>query len=94
MDDLVPARYRHCAVAVTLGSGESQTHGVFVFGGKASDGTVLDAEHYCALWTSNNGWHSIPVDGPRPSVRFGAAISTIGSAQDWGLLIGGATTQL
>ncbi|CAN9229171.1 unnamed protein product [Alternaria alternata] len=90
VDDLVPARYRHCAVAVTLGSGESQTHGVFVFGGKASDGTVLDAEHYCALWTANNGWHSIPVDGPRPSVRFGAAISTIGSAQDWGLLIGGA----
>ncbi|CAN9197823.1 unnamed protein product [Alternaria sp. RS040] len=90
VDDLVPARYRHCAVAVTLGNGELQTHGVFVFGGKASDGTVLDAEHYCALWTANNGWHSIPVDGPRPSVRFGAAISTIGSAQDWGLLIGGA----
>jgi tRNA wybutosine-synthesizing protein 4 len=90
VDDLVPARYRHCAVTVALGSGESQTHGVLIFGGKASDGTVLDAEHYCALWTANNGWHSIPVDGPRPSARFGAAMSTIDSAQDWGLLTGGA----
>jgi tRNA wybutosine-synthesizing protein 4 len=90
VDDLVPARYRHSAVAITLGSGESQVHGVLVFGGKASDGTVLGAEHYCALWTANNGWHSIPVDGPRPSARFAAAISTIDSAQDWGLLTGGA----
>ncbi|KAI4704021.1 hypothetical protein J4E81_001085 [Alternaria sp. BMP 2799] len=90
VDDLVPARYRHSAVAVVLGSGESQIHGVFVFGGKASDGTVLDAEHYCALWTANGGWNSIPVDGPRPSARFAAAMSTIDFAQDWGLLTGGA----
>ncbi|KAL6161294.1 tRNA methyltransferase ppm2 [Exserohilum turcicum] len=90
VDDLVPARYRHSAVAVSLGSGESQCHGVLVFGGRASDGTVLDANRYCALWTANNGWHSISVDGPRPSARFGAAMSTIDSAKNQGLVIGGA----
>lgn len=90
VDDLAPARYRHSAVAVSLGSGESQSHGVLVFGGRASDGTVLDTNHYCALWTANNGWHSISVDGPRPSARFGAAMSTIDFAKNWGLLIGGA----
>ena len=91
MDDLVPARYRHCAVAVKLGCGDIQDHGVLVFGGKVSDGTVLNADDHCALWTANNGWHSIPVDGPRPSARFGAAMSTIDSAQNCGLLTGGGT---
>ncbi|KNG46977.1 leucine carboxyl methyltransferase 2 [Stemphylium lycopersici] len=90
VDNLVPARYRHSAVSVALGCGDSKTQGVLVFGGKASDGTVLNAEDCCALWTANNGWHSIPVDGPRPSARFGAAISTIDSSQNWGLLTGGA----
>ncbi|KAF7442473.1 O-Methyltransferase polyketide biosynthesis [Pyrenophora tritici-repentis] len=89
VDGLVPARYRHSAVAVMLGCGDTQEHGVLVFGGKASDGTVLDADDCCALWTANNGWHSIPVDGARPSARFGAAMSTIDSAQNRGLLTGG-----
>ncbi|EUC30052.1 hypothetical protein COCCADRAFT_7829 [Bipolaris zeicola 26-R-13] len=89
VDDLVPARYRHSAVAVQLGSGETYTHGVLVFGGKASDGTVLDANDYCALWTANTGWHSISVDGPHPSPRFGAATCTINSARNCGLLTGG-----
>jgi tRNA wybutosine-synthesizing protein 4 len=85
VDDLAPARYRHCATAVALGSGESQVHGVLIFGGKASDGRALDD---CSLWT-RDGWHSIPVDGPHPSARFGAAMSAIDSAQNWGLLTGG-----
>ncbi|KAJ6274624.1 hypothetical protein PSV08DRAFT_407236 [Bipolaris maydis] len=89
VDDLMPARYRHSAVAVQLGSGEAQTHGVLVLGGKASDGTVLDANNYCALWTANTGWHSISVDGPHPSPRFGAATCTINSARNCGLLTGG-----
>ncbi|USP76084.1 tRNA wybutosine-synthesizing protein 4 [Curvularia clavata] len=89
VDDLVPARYRHSAVSVLLGSGDSQTYGVLVFGGKASDGTVLDASDYCALWTANNGWHRISIDGPRPSARFGAAMATITSTKDGGLLVGG-----
>lgn len=86
VDELATARYRHCAVSLALEYEESQTHGVLVFGGKASDGTPLDD---CILWTANNGWHSIPVDGPNPSARFGAAISTMGSAENWGLLTGG-----
>jgi tRNA wybutosine-synthesizing protein 4 len=86
VDDIAPARYRHCAVAVTLGCGESQVRGVLIFGGKASDGQALDD---CLLWTASNGWHSIPVDGPRPSARFGAAMCAIDSAQSWGLLTGG-----
>ncbi|RMZ72641.1 leucine carboxyl methyltransferase 2 [Pyrenophora seminiperda CCB06] len=90
VDDLVPARYRHSAVAVTLGFGDTQDHGVLVWGGKASDGTVLGADNCCALWTTNKGWHSISIDGPRPSARFGAAMSTISSAQNCGLLTGGA----
>jgi tRNA wybutosine-synthesizing protein 4 len=89
VDDLVPARYRHSAVAVLLGSGDAQTYGVLVFGGKASDGTALNSNDYCALWTANSGWHSISVDGPRPSARFGAAMATISSAKNCGLLAGG-----
>ncbi|KAF2129601.1 LCM-domain-containing protein [Dothidotthia symphoricarpi CBS 119687] len=84
--DLTTARYRHCAVAVTSNCEGSQIEGVLVFSGKASDGTVLDDWQ---LWTANDGWHSISVDGPRPSARFGAAISTIGAGQDSGLLAGG-----
>ncbi|KAF1838075.1 LCM-domain-containing protein [Decorospora gaudefroyi] len=81
VDDLATARFRHCAVAITLGCGDTQFHGVLIFGGKASDGAALDD---CSLWTADNGWHSIPVDGPRPSARFGAAMSAIESPQNWG----------
>ncbi|KAH7398436.1 leucine carboxyl methyltransferase 2 [Pyrenochaeta sp. MPI-SDFR-AT-0127] len=86
VDDLATARYRHCAVSLALEYEESQINGVLVFGGKASDGKALDD---CILWTASNGWRSIPVDGPRPSARFGAAMSTMGSAESWGLLTGG-----
>ncbi|KAF1846610.1 LCM-domain-containing protein [Cucurbitaria berberidis CBS 394.84] len=82
---LPKARYRHCAVALALEFEGSQANSVLVFGGKASDGTALDD---CNLWT-NNGWHSLSVDGPRPPARFGAAMSTMSSAQNWGLLAGG-----
>ncbi|CAO2654888.1 Nn.00g116210.m01.CDS01 [Neocucurbitaria sp. VM-36] len=84
--ELPKARYRHCAVAVALEYQESQVQGVLVFGGKASDGTAVDD---CVLWTAANGWHSVPVDGPRPPARFGAAMSPMSSAQKWGLLTGG-----
>jgi tRNA wybutosine-synthesizing protein 4 len=86
VDDLATARYRHCSTAVALGCGESEVHGVLIFGGKASDGQALGD---CLLWTASNGWHSIPVNGPRPSARFGAAMSAIDSAQSWGFLTGG-----
>lgn len=86
VDDLAIPRYRHCAVSVTLDRDGSQTNGVLVFGGKASDGTPLDD---CCLWTANNGWHSIAVDGPLPAAQFGAAMAVVDSAQTWGLLLGG-----
>jgi tRNA wybutosine-synthesizing protein 4 len=89
VDDIPLPRYRHSAVAVDVSYDMSHNTGVLVFGGKASDGTVLND---WLLWTPSNGWHSIPVDGPRPPVRFGAALSAMGaaqSAQTWGLLIGG-----
>jgi tRNA wybutosine-synthesizing protein 4 len=85
-DDMAMARYRHCAVAVRSECGGSDIDGVLVFGGKTSDGTVLEE---WAFWTAHNGWHSIPVDGPRPSARFGAAMSTMGAKQNSGLLLGG-----
>jgi tRNA wybutosine-synthesizing protein 4 len=88
VESLTMARYRHSAVSVVSHSDAAQMNGVLVFGGKTSDGTVLSD---WTLWTVNNGWHSIPVDGdgPRPSARFGAAISTMGTGVTWGLLVGG-----
>jgi tRNA wybutosine-synthesizing protein 4 len=86
VDDLTTARYRHSAVSVASQGDTSNMHGVLVFGGKASDGTALDD---WVLWTADNGWHSIPVNGPRPSPRFGAAMSSMGTGVTWGLLLGG-----
>jgi len=89
VDDLAIARYRHSAVSVVLG-GEVPERGVLVSGGRSSDGTALDD---CILWTAADGWRNVPVDGPRPPARFGAAMAAMTSAQDrhgsWGLLIGG-----
>ncbi|KAF2690400.1 LCM-domain-containing protein [Lentithecium fluviatile CBS 122367] len=84
--DLSPARFRHSSVGLKFPRDDSDISGVLVFGGKTSDGTVLDE---CTLWTPSQGWKTIPVEGARPSARFGAAISTMGSAQDWGFLVGG-----
>jgi tRNA wybutosine-synthesizing protein 4 len=89
VEDLAIPQYRHSAVAVSVSYDMSYNTGVLVFGGKSSDGAVLNDWF---LWTPNNGWHSIPVDGPCPSARFGAAISAMGtaqSAQTRGLLVGG-----
>ncbi|KAF2855838.1 Clavaminate synthase-like protein [Plenodomus tracheiphilus IPT5] len=88
VDDLETARYRHNAVSVVLGA-ESHDCGVLVFGGRSSDGTALDD---CILWTATDGWHSLPVDGPRPTARFGAAMAAMNPVQgggSWGLLTGG-----
>lgn len=89
VDGIPLPRYRHSAVSVNVSYDVSQSAGVLVFGGKSSDGAVLNDWF---LWTPNNGWHSIPVDGPRPPARFGAAMSAMSvaqSAQTRGLLIGG-----
>ncbi|KAF2645392.1 LCM-domain-containing protein [Massarina eburnea CBS 473.64] len=88
--DLSPARFRHSAVKVIIPSddpNESKVQGVLVFGGKTSDGTVLDE---CTLWTAAQGWTTIPVNGRwRPPARFGSAISTLGLTQGSGYLMGG-----
>ncbi|KAF1955701.1 Clavaminate synthase-like protein [Byssothecium circinans] len=88
--DLSPGRFRHNAVKVIVPSGDSNStkvEGILVFGGKTSDGTVLDE---CTLWTSGQGWMTIPVDGSsKPSRRFGSAMSTLGLAQNSGYLVGG-----
>ncbi|KAH7394983.1 hypothetical protein DE146DRAFT_66976 [Phaeosphaeria sp. MPI-PUGE-AT-0046c] len=83
---LETSRYRHSAVGVGSDSDTPHTTGVLAFGGKTSDGTVLDD---WTLWTANNGWRSIPVDGPHPSARFGAAISTMSTSITSGILVGG-----
>jgi tRNA wybutosine-synthesizing protein 4 len=87
--DLPSARFRHSSVKLTLPSRKSAgpaIEAVLVFGGRNSDGTVLDE---CLLWTRENGWNAIPVNGPRPSARFGAALSTMDQAQCWGVICGG-----
>jgi tRNA wybutosine-synthesizing protein 4 len=87
--DLPSARFRHSSVKLTLPSQKSDgpaLEAVLVFGGRNSDGTVLDE---CLLWTRENGWNAIPVNGPRPSARFGAALAAIDQAQCWGVMCGG-----
>jgi len=87
--DLSPARFRHSSVRVTLpsdGVAELRVEAVMIFGGKTSDGTLLDE---WAIWTVEHGWRVLSVDGPRPSARFGALICTMDSAQSWGVILGG-----
>ncbi|KAF1993161.1 leucine carboxyl methyltransferase 2 [Amniculicola lignicola CBS 123094] len=86
VQDLAPARFRHCSVQVTVPISASETVGVLVFGGKSSSGAVLD--DWC-LWTPNHGWQKISQDGPRPAGRFGATICTIRDEKSRGLLVGG-----
>lgn len=83
---LATPRYRHSAVGVGFDRDTPHTSGVLAFGGKTSDGTVL---HDWTLWTADDGWRSIPVNGPHPSARFGAAISTMSAGVTSGLLVGG-----
>jgi tRNA wybutosine-synthesizing protein 4 len=86
-EELTPARFRHSSTKVKIPLKDSEIEGVLVFGGKTSDGKVLG--DWC-MWTLDEGWRIIPVVGPRPPARFGAAISTMGvTRQSWGLLCGG-----
>ena len=78
-DLLVPGRFRHCAVAV---SGEARTgksencrdEGILVFGGRASDGTILDE---WAIWQMGRGWCRLKVfskENISSLPRFGACM--------------------
>ncbi|KAL4887496.1 hypothetical protein BJY04DRAFT_225478 [Aspergillus karnatakaensis] len=76
------ARFRHGATKVTLGSDS-----VLIYGGKASDGTILDT---WLLWSDDaEGWKTVETQehGTTPEPRFGASFSNLGNAS--GVLFGG-----
>jgi tRNA wybutosine-synthesizing protein 4 len=77
--ELVPGRYRHSAAQVSVNGRD----GVLVFGGKTSDGTVLNT------WSLfiNNEWHDLFIAGDVPPPLFGAAL--IATTLMQGLLAGG-----
>ncbi|KAI9713496.1 MAG: tRNA methyltransferase ppm2 [Bogoriella megaspora] len=88
-DDLLPGRYRHCAVQarLQLTSSRMRTNGVLVFAGKTSDSKVLGEWMF---WDGHHGWQEISVLGDGPEARFGASMwSTSKTSQTWGYVTGG-----
>ena len=85
--ELHPGRFRHSSARVKLRfeAGE-EVETVLVYGGKTMDGRVLDES---TIWVPTQGWKIVPVVGARPSPRFGAAISTMGSTGTRGLIVSG-----
>lgn len=84
---LEPGRFRHCATVVCAGS----YHGVLVFGGKTSQGALLDSWNLYVHRTSND-WIAPTVKSKSiPEARFGAAMCTISNKDDCsrGWLMGG-----
>ncbi|KAK5289099.1 tRNA methyltransferase ppm2, partial [Cryomyces antarcticus] len=70
---LSPGRYRHCAVPVAIPQSAETGTGVLVFGGKASNGNVLDDWW---LWRPAIGWELLnTITGQRPCGRFGACVA-------------------
>jgi tRNA wybutosine-synthesizing protein 4 len=84
--DLPEARYRHCAIAVSLNT-NLKRHAVLVFGGRTAAGTVLSDWW---LWTEMEGWKLLPchISGSEisPSL-FGATMTDT-------FLLGGLTDDL
>ncbi|KAK3046432.1 hypothetical protein LTS18_013361, partial [Coniosporium uncinatum] len=84
--DLLPARYRHCAVKVEL-EGRAA---VLVHGGKTSSGEVLGDWQ---LWQPDTGWCRVHATSPDKELasRFGAAmvLKTTTETMSTGLLAGG-----
>jgi tRNA wybutosine-synthesizing protein 4 len=78
--DLQPARYRHSSVAVKVGD----VSGVLVFGGKTSDGRVLDD---WSFFEYESGWQKVEVFRPAPPPMFGAVMAVTGDSS--GILVGG-----
>jgi len=82
--DLPTGRYRHCATSVALPQGG---HGVLVACGKDSNGNVLSD---WLLWSAEDGWTTVDVEGEQPSPRFGAAMTShVGRTS--GTMVGGMT---
>lgn len=70
------ARFRHSATKIT--------QSVLVYGGKSSNGEVLDD---WLLWDEENGWQVPETIGIRPSARFGACMESITDTS--GVMFGG-----
>jgi tRNA wybutosine-synthesizing protein 4 len=84
VEDIEPARYRHCAVPISIDSFRA----VLVYGGRTSDGEVLGDWQ---IWLEGYGWYRLRVDGANEHdtdrIRFGAAmLAEEGSS---GILLGG-----
>jgi tRNA wybutosine-synthesizing protein 4 len=86
---LPEGRYRHCAVPLKLPTTPRPAHTALLFGGKTSDGHVLDE---WLLWMGDGSWRTIHVAGDAPPARFGAAMITDSREGVAGVLIGGMTS--
>ena len=89
VDNLPTGRYRHCAVPLVLPTDPRPAHTVLVFGGRTSDGQVLDE---WLIWAGETGWQAVTVTGESPPARFGAAMITDGRESISGVLVGGMTS--
>ncbi|KAK5107584.1 hypothetical protein LTR62_000978 [Meristemomyces frigidus] len=86
---LPEGRYRHCAVSLKLPTAPRPAHTLLLFGGKTSDGHVLDE---WLLWMGEGGWRTVHVAGDAPPARFGAAMITDSREGVGGVLVGGMTS--
>lgn len=90
VQNLPLGRYRHCAVPLVLPTQPHSAHTVLVFGGKTSDGRVLDE---WLIWTGETGWQQVTIRSEeRPPARFGAVMITDSREGVSGVLIGGMTS--
>ncbi|WPH04407.1 Hypothetical protein R9X50_00729800 [Acrodontium crateriforme] len=85
---LPEGRYRHSAVPLRLPTEPRPAHTVLIFGGKTSDGHVLDE---WLLWMGG-GWQTINIAGEAPAARFGAAMITDAREGVSGVMCGGMTS--
>jgi len=89
VQSLPKGRFRHCAVPVRLPTEPRPAHTLIVYGGRTSDGQVLDE---WLLWSEETGWQILRVAGEAPSPRFGAAMITDHEEGISGVIIGGMTS--
>jgi tRNA wybutosine-synthesizing protein 4 len=89
VQNLPSGRYRHCAVPLVLPTQPRPAHTLLVFGGKTSEGHVLDE---WIIWTGETGWQQIRVTGEVPPARFGACMIPDSREGVSGVLVGGMTS--
>ncbi|KAG8627900.1 hypothetical protein KVT40_003773 [Elsinoe batatas] len=82
---LPTGRYRHSAVNVMLPGSSDNGTSVLIFGGKSSQGRVLDD---WILFSPDKGWQAVKVAGTRPEARFGATMTPSDDGSS-GALLGG-----